>query len=67
MSAVTVATDAAPAHMIETIEGYVLQSDYRAALGTPKIMARCSCGWSVTRQLHSAVENQISKHRRQVA
>ncbi len=68
MSAVTPATDVAPAHMVEVFEGKVLRSDYplRSA-GSVVTISRCSCGWSVVRQLHSAVEHQVAKHRKQVA
>lgn len=68
MSAVTPATDVAPAHMIETFEGTVVESDYKLRFpGDRLYIGRCSCGWSTVRQMRHATENQIRKHRRQVA
>ncbi len=68
MSAVTPATDVAPAHMVEVFEAKVLHSDYplRSA-GSLVTIGRCSCGWSVVRQLRRAVEEQVAKHRKAVA
>lgn len=51
-------------HFIELYKGTIQLSDYPLALaGSERHIARCSCGWSVVRQLKTATLNQITQHR----
>ena len=55
-------------HRIDVVAGVLVQTDgWQTGLGQNRTVARCSCGWSVQRQLASAVNNQVTKHRAQVA
>ena len=55
-------------HRIDVVAGVLVQTDgLISGLGQTRTVARCSCGWSVQRQLSSAVYNQVKKHRREVA
>ena len=55
-------------HRVEIFRGEVLESPYISTrIGGTVVMARCSCGWSVVRQLESATRNQVARHRKQVA
>ena len=55
-------------HRVEVFRGEVIESPYVSTrIGTSVVMARCSCGWSVVRQLESATRTQVAKHRQQVA
>lgn len=54
-------------HYVEVYEATVVESDYWNSVGMTKSVGRCSCGWSVVRQLRLATENQVAKHRKEVA
>ena len=55
-------------HRVEVFRGEVIESPYLGTrIGATVVMARCSCGWSVVRQLESATRNHVAKHRKQVA
>ena len=68
MSAAAGGVFAPEPHRIEVVAGVLVQTDgLISGLGQTRTVARCSCGWSVQRQLASAVYNQVQKHRREVA
>ncbi len=55
-------------HLIALYQAEVIQSDYApAGVGIVVYLARCRFGWSVVRQLRRAVEEQVAKHRKEVA
>ena len=55
-------------HLIDVVAGVLVQTDgLQSGLGQNRTVARCSCGWSVQRQLASATHNQVAKHRAGVA
>lgn len=54
-------------YLVTVYKGEILESDYASDKpGGVSYVARCSCGWSVVRQIESATRRQVVKHRAQV-